>query len=122
MIRAGIRCRRALRPVHPGRRERRNPWRLSSVWRTLPAILLVIWSFGAGTVRPVYADGFRGATDSYARADYLRAVSLMSPVAARGNARPKGLLAFMYEMGFGVPQSYDAAADLYERAAVQGDP
>jgi TPR repeat protein len=28
----------------------------------------------------------------------------------------------MYENGFGVPQSYDAAADLYLRAAVQGDP
>jgi TPR repeat protein len=28
----------------------------------------------------------------------------------------------MYENGFGVPQAYDAAADLYQRAAVQGDP
>jgi uncharacterized protein len=92
------------------------------VWRTLPAILLVIWSFGAGTTRPVYADGFRRATDAYARGDYLRAVSVLSPLAARGNARAQGLLGFMYENGFGVPQSYDAAADLYQRAAVQGDP
>ena len=92
------------------------------MWRTLPAILLVIWSFGAGTMRPVYADGFRRATDAYARGDYLRAVSVLSPLAARGNARAQGRLGFMYENGFGVPQSYDAAADLYERAAVQGDP
>jgi TPR repeat protein len=28
----------------------------------------------------------------------------------------------MYESGFGVPQAYDAAADLYQRAAVLGDP
>jgi TPR repeat protein len=27
----------------------------------------------------------------------------------------------MYENGFGVPQAYDVAADLYQRAAVQGD-
>ncbi len=27
----------------------------------------------------------------------------------------------MYENGFGVPQAYDAAADLYQRAAVQGN-
>jgi TPR repeat protein len=28
----------------------------------------------------------------------------------------------MYENGFGVPQAYDVAADLYRRAAAQGDP
>ena len=28
----------------------------------------------------------------------------------------------MYENGFGVPQAYDVAADLYHRAAAQGDP
>ena len=32
------------------------------------------------------------------------------------------LLGFMYENGFGVPQAYDAAADLYRSAAAQGDP
>jgi uncharacterized protein len=92
------------------------------VWRTLPKILLVIWSFGAGTIGPVYADGLRRATDAYAGGDYLRAVSVLSPLAARGNARAQGMLGFMYENGFGVPQAYDAAADLYQRAAVQGDP
>jgi uncharacterized protein len=32
------------------------------------------------------------------------------------------LLGFMYEHGFGAPQAYDAAADLYTQGAVQGDP
>ena len=32
------------------------------------------------------------------------------------------MLGFMYEHGFGVPQAYAAAADLYYRGAVQGDP
>jgi uncharacterized protein len=32
-----------------------------------------------------------------------------------------GRLGFRYENGFGVPQNYVAAADLYRRAAEQGD-
>jgi TPR repeat protein len=44
------------------------------------------------------------------------------PVAmARGNARALGRLGFRYENGLGVPQNYIAAADLYRRAAEQGD-
>ncbi len=37
-------------------------------------------------------------------------------------SRALGLLGFMYEHGFGVPQAYEASADLYYRGAVQGDP
>ena len=40
---------------------------------------------------------------------------------AHGNARALGRLGFRYENGFGVPQDYAAAADLYRRAAEQGD-
>ena len=44
------------------------------------------------------------------------------PVAfAHENARALGRLGFRYENGFGVPQNYVAAADLYQRAAEQGD-
>ncbi len=43
-------------------------------------------------------------------------------VLARGNARALGRLGFRYEHGFGVPQNYIAAADLYTRAAELGDP
>jgi uncharacterized protein len=42
-------------------------------------------------------------------------------VVAHGNARAVGLLGFRYENGFGVPQNYIVAADLYRRAAEQGD-
>jgi TPR repeat protein len=43
-------------------------------------------------------------------------------VLVRGNARAMGRLGFRYENGFGVPQNYITAADLYRRAAEQGDP
>jgi TPR repeat protein len=88
------------------------------VWRIVAAILFVICSFGAGTVR---ADGMRQASAAYARGDYARAASELSYLAESGNARAQALLGFFYENGFGVPQAYDAAADLYHRAAIQGD-
>ena len=88
----------------------------------VPAILFVIWSFGDGAIRPAHADGIRRATEAYSSGDYIRAIKVLSPLVRRGNAKAQALLGFMYENGFGVPQSYDAAADLYQRAAVQGDP
>jgi TPR repeat protein len=32
------------------------------------------------------------------------------------------MLGYLYENGFGVPQVYDAAADLYTQAAIAGNP
>jgi TPR repeat protein len=43
-------------------------------------------------------------------------------VVPRGSAHAIGRLGFRYENGFGVPQNYIAAADLYLRAAELGDP
>jgi len=49
-------------------------------------------------------------------------VYLTQPVVvSNGNAHALGRLGFRYENGFGVPQNYIAAADLYRRAAEQGD-
>jgi uncharacterized protein len=42
-------------------------------------------------------------------------------VVGHGSARAMGRLGFRYESGFGVPQDYIAAVDLYRRAAEQGD-
>ena len=43
-------------------------------------------------------------------------------VVPRGSPRAMGQLGFRYENGFGVPQNYIAAADLYRQAAELGDP
>jgi TPR repeat protein len=85
-------------------------------------ILSVIWLLGVSTMRTAHAGGLGRATDAYARGDYIRTVHALSPLARRGNAHAEALLGFLYENGFGVPQAYDAAADLYQRAAVRGDP
>jgi uncharacterized protein len=49
-------------------------------------------------------------------------VRRMIALAERGNAHAQAMLGFMYANGQGVPQSYDLAADWYERSARQGDP
>jgi TPR repeat protein len=73
----------------------------------LPALALVLACV-------VGSDGVAGETIRY-RGDGAPVVL------ARGNARALGRLGFRYENGFGVPQNYIAAADLYRRAAEQGD-
>jgi len=88
----------------------------------MPTVLFVTWLFGAGTMDPAHADPMRSAWNAYSRGDYVRAAVLLSPLALHGNARAQALLGFMYENGFGVPQAYYTAADLYRRSAVQGNP
>jgi TPR repeat protein len=82
---------------------------------------LLVILFGAGTMRSGFADGLTRGTSAYVGGDYVRAVRELTAAASRGNARAQGRLGFMYENGFGVPQNYAAAADLYRSAAAQGD-
>ncbi|OIQ65755.1 Sel1 repeat protein [mine drainage metagenome] len=88
---------------------------------TVPAVLFAIFSLSAATMRPALADGLARGTGAYSRGDYARAVRELTPAALRGNARAQARLGFMYENGFGVPQNYGAAANLYQNAAAQGD-
>jgi TPR repeat protein len=81
----------------------------------------VVFSLCAAPTRPALADGSSRGIRAYYRGDYAQAVRVLTPAAMRGDARARGQLGFMYEHGFGVPQNYDAAADLYHSAAVQGD-
>ena len=71
---------------------------------------------------PAYADALGRGAAAFDHGDYIRAARDLVPLADRGNARALGLLGFMYEHGYGVPQAYDAAFDLYCRGAIQGDP
>ena len=61
------------------------------------------------------------AKSAYARGDYLLVVKLLTPLAFRGDAQAQALLGFMFENGYGAPQVYDTAADLYCQAAINGN-
>jgi TPR repeat protein len=61
------------------------------------------------------ADGLAAEQAAFYRADGR------ASVVVQGNARALGRLGFRYENGFGVPQNYIAAADLYQQAAELGD-
>jgi TPR repeat protein len=94
---------------------------LTAARSTLLAILFAILVFGTGTTRAAVAGGSTRGTAAYSRGDYTRAIRELAPAASRGIPRAQGQLGFMYENGFGVPQNYAAAADLYRSAATQGD-
>lgn len=94
--------------------------RLAAVRRHL-STALIVGLFGTHTL-PVYADVLARGSAAIARGDYLRAARELSPLAERGNPRALALLGYLYEHGFGEPQAYVAAADLYAQAAVQGNP
>ena len=83
---------------------------------------LVLVAFGFAQMRPAQADALTRADAAYARGDYVRAVNILTPLALRGDVNAQALLGFMYEHGFGAPQAYDAAADLYIQAATSGHP
>jgi uncharacterized protein len=75
-----------------------------------------------GATPSAHADMLGRATAAYHRGDYVRAARDLSLLAEQGNPRALGLLGFLYEHGYGVPQSYDAAADCYSHGAGQGNP
>jgi TPR repeat protein len=83
-------------------------------------LLAAVLCFGA--IPSAHADTLGRATAAYHRGDYVRAAKDLSLLAEQGNSTAFGLLGFLYEHGFGVPQSYDAAADCYAHGAVQGNP
>jgi len=64
----------------------------------------------------------RQGTVAFAQGNYLLAARLLAPAAERGNARAAAMLGFMYEHGYGVPQSYDVAVGHYTEAAERGEP
>jgi uncharacterized protein len=85
-------------------------------------MLFVIFLLCGGTTRPAVADGLTRGNGGFSRGDYARTARHLTLAASRGNVRARAQLGFMYENGFGVPQNFAAAADLYQSAAAQGDP
>jgi len=89
-----------------------------------PTRLLVLMALVAGlaAISPASGGTLRDGAAAFSRGDYVRAARLLAPIARRGNPRAMTMLGYMYDNGFGVPQSYDAAIELYTGAAERGDP
>jgi len=90
--------------------------------RRAAAAVLALFACLALSLPAARADAVASANAAYARGDFIGAVKLLTPLALRGNARAQAFLGFMYENGYGAPQAYTAAADLYVQAAVSGNP
>jgi len=95
------------------------PRRAARKGRALAAAGLAALVVATGAAR---CDTFSQGRAAFARGDYVRAARHLGPLAQAGNARAQAMLGFLYENGFGVPQAYDAAVDLYFLAAEHGDP
>ncbi|WP_315785300.1 MULTISPECIES: tetratricopeptide repeat protein [unclassified Bradyrhizobium] len=81
------------------------------------AVLALAFGIATADARP-RGDGWA----ALARGDYVRAAAALAPMARSGHPRAMTSLGYMYENGYGVPQSYDAAVELYIGAAERGDP
>jgi TPR repeat protein len=91
--------------------------------RPLPKVLSVATlAAGLAAVSPAIGGPPRDGLMAFARGNDVQAARLLAPMARRGNPRAMAMLGFMYENGFGVPQSYDTAVELYTGAAERGDP
>jgi len=106
----------AFTPFARPRHSLRHP---PAFWRRLVCGLLLMIAFSAA---PAKADSLASARSAFSRGDYVRAVATLTPLALRGNVEAQAMLGYLYENGFGVPQVYDAAADLYMQAAIAGNP
>lgn len=87
--------------------------------RRLAVATAILVAIAAPSAR---ADALSRGAAALDHGDYIRAARDLVPLAEQGNPRALGLVGFMYEHGFGVPQAYPAAFDFYCRGAVQGNP
>ena len=90
---------------------------LRAIRRYLPAAL-----FAAIVALPAQAGTLSRGSAAFDRGDYVHAARELAPLALQGNPKTLGLLGFMHEHGFGVPQADEAAFDLYCQGATQGNP
>ena len=85
---------------------------------------LIIGVFAVLTwMLPLQADAAtsRQGAAAFSRGDYLRASSILIPLAEHGDAVAQAYLGFMFETGRGVPQNYSEAAMWFRRSAEQGN-
>ena len=64
---------------------------------------------------------FEQGREAYDKGDYLTAFRILHPLSVRGELESMLVMAFMFEMGQGVPQNYIRACELYYSASRHND-
>ena len=100
----------------------RNWW---SIAMSADGTHLAAAEFGGGIwtypyVGPLSAGPLEDAGAADARKDYATELTIVRPLAIKGEAWAQSALGFMYENGYGVPQDYAQALTWYRKAADQG--
>lgn len=86
-----------------------------------------IWAIavvcGFVSLLPLQAEAatVRQGAAAFSHGNFVRASSIMIPLAERGDPTAQAYLGFMFETGRGVPQNYSEAAMWYRRSAEQGN-
>lgn len=82
------------------------------------AIALAAWLAAAVTLaEPAAADAFDEGMDAYRRGEYATALTLLRPLAERGDPPAQYYLGLMYQDGKGLPEDLAQALGWYRRAA-----
>jgi hypothetical protein len=89
--------------------------------RLLPLLALALLLIGPARAEDADTT-FRHGLDAFNAARYDRASAVWGPLAAAGDARAQSGLGFMYYSGRGVERDSARAAELFNRAAEQGEP
>jgi hypothetical protein len=84
---------------------------------------VVIFLYGFVLMLPLQAKAMtvRQGAAAFSRGDFIRASSILIPLAEHGDSVAQAYLGFMFETGRGVPQNYSEAAMWYRRSAEQGN-
>ena len=67
------------------------------------------------------AASFEEGREAYFSKDYKKALSILKPLAVKGNAKAQVTLGTMYDFGHGVDKDVLIAVEWYEKAAAQGN-
>ncbi len=85
------------------------------------ASVLVIAACAPGIAAPAQADDIEAGRAAIVAGDYSKALDILRPMAAQGDAAAEVALGAMYAQGLGVPADLDIARDWFSRSARQGN-
>ncbi len=71
---------------------------------------------------PAHSTSYQQGMNAVLARDYVKALTIWTPLAINGDATPQFQLGWLYEQGYGAEKNYQTALEWYNRAAEQGYP